>query len=46
MPSPPKTNGQSYLGVGPVFAIPIKPDADPPLGLDGLPDICRGVAAR
>ncbi|PTX99105.1 thiamine phosphate synthase [Opitutus sp. ER46] len=31
-----------YLGVGPVYATPTKPDAAPPLGLDGL----RAVKAQ
>lgn len=34
-----------YLGVGPVFAQVTKPDATPPLGLDGLARLCR-VARR
>jgi len=29
-----------YLGAGPVWATPSKPDADPPIGLDGLRAIC------
>ena len=33
-----------YLGVGPVWETPSKPDADPPIGLDGLADIARSVA--
>ena len=33
-----------YLGVGPVWETPSKPDADPPLGLDGLREICAAVA--
>ncbi len=33
-----------YIGVGPVWATPSKPDADPPLGLDGLREICAAVA--
>jgi thiamine-phosphate pyrophosphorylase len=32
-----------YIGVGPVWATPSKPDADPPLGLDGLREICAAV---
>jgi len=32
-----------YLGVGPVWATPSKPDAAPPLGLDELARICRAV---
>jgi thiamine-phosphate diphosphorylase len=33
-----------YLGVGPVWATPIKPGV-PALGLDGLREICESVAA-
>lgn len=32
-----------YLGVGPVWPTPSKPDADPPLGLAGLREICAAV---
>jgi thiamine-phosphate pyrophosphorylase len=32
--------GASYIGAGPVWPTPSKPDADPPLGLDGLRLIC------
>jgi len=32
-----------YLGVGPIWATPSKPDADPPLGLAELERICRAV---
>lgn len=28
--------GAAYIGAGPVWATPSKPDADPPIGLDGL----------
>jgi thiamine-phosphate pyrophosphorylase len=34
----------AYLGVGPVGATPSKPDADPPIGLDGLREICAAVS--
>jgi thiamine-phosphate pyrophosphorylase len=37
--------GASYVGAGPVWATPSKPDAGPPLGLDGLAGICGAVAA-
>jgi thiamine-phosphate pyrophosphorylase len=37
--------GASYVGAGPVWATPSKPDAGPPLGLDGLAAICGAVAA-
>jgi thiamine-phosphate pyrophosphorylase len=33
-----------YLGVGPVWTTPVKPGV-PPLGLDGLREICESVAA-
>jgi thiamine-phosphate pyrophosphorylase len=33
-----------YLGVGPVWETPSKDDADPPIGLDGLREICAAVA--
>ena len=33
-----------YIGVGPVWATPSKPDADPPVGLDGLREICAAVS--
>ena len=32
-----------YLGVGPVWATPAKPDAAPPLGIAELERICRAV---
>jgi thiamine-phosphate pyrophosphorylase len=34
-----------YVGAGPVWATPSKPDADPPIGLDGLREICGVVTA-
>ena len=36
--------GASYVGAGPVWATPTKPDADPPIGLDGLATICAAVS--
>lgn len=33
-----------YIGAGPVWATPSKPDADPPLGLAGLSEICAAVS--
>jgi thiamine-phosphate pyrophosphorylase len=36
--------GAAYVGAGPVWATPSKPDADPPLGLDGLAAICAAVS--
>jgi thiamine-phosphate pyrophosphorylase len=32
-----------YVGAGPVWATPSKPDADPAIGLDGLREICSAV---
>jgi thiamine-phosphate pyrophosphorylase len=32
-----------YIGAGPVWATPSKADADPPIGLAGLHDICAAV---
>ena len=38
-------DGQAdYIGAGPVWATPSKPDADPAIGLDGLREICTGVS--
>jgi thiamine-phosphate pyrophosphorylase len=34
-----------YIGAGPVWATPSKPDADPPIGLEGLREICEAVSA-
>jgi thiamine-phosphate pyrophosphorylase len=36
--------GAAYIGAGPVWATPSKPDADPPIGLEGLTAICRAVS--
>jgi len=33
-----------YIGAGPIWATPSKPDADPPIGLDGLRELCAAVA--
>jgi thiamine-phosphate pyrophosphorylase len=33
-----------YIGAGPVWATPSKPDADPAIGLDGLRGICAEVS--
>ena len=33
-----------YLGVGPVWETPSKPDADPAIGLDGLRQVCAEVS--
>jgi thiamine-phosphate pyrophosphorylase len=37
--------GASYVGAGPVWATPSKPDAGEPLGLEGLAGVCAAVAA-
>jgi thiamine-phosphate pyrophosphorylase len=39
-----EARGAAYLGAGPVWETPSKPDADPPIGLDGLAKICRAVS--
>jgi thiamine-phosphate pyrophosphorylase len=36
--------GAAYVGAGPVWATPTKPDADPSIGLEGLAEICRAVS--
>jgi thiamine-phosphate pyrophosphorylase len=36
--------GASYLGAGPIWATPSKPDAPPPIGVDGLRDVCLSVS--
>jgi thiamine-phosphate pyrophosphorylase len=36
--------GAAYIGAGPVWETPTKPDADPPIGLDGLAEICDAVS--
>jgi thiamine-phosphate pyrophosphorylase len=33
-----------YIGAGPVWVTPSKPDADPPIGLDGLRELCAAVS--
>jgi thiamine-phosphate pyrophosphorylase len=35
--------GAAYIGAGPVWNTPTKPDAGSPLGLDGLAAICEAV---
>ncbi|HEV2712848.1 MAG TPA: thiamine phosphate synthase, partial [Gaiellaceae bacterium] len=35
--------GAGYIGAGPVWATPTKPDADEPIGLDGLRRISEAV---
>lgn len=34
----------TYVGAGPVWETPSKSDADPPIGLDGLAQICQSVS--
>jgi thiamine-phosphate pyrophosphorylase len=36
--------GAAYLGAGPVWRTPSKPDAAPPIGIDGLRDVCLSVS--
>jgi thiamine-phosphate pyrophosphorylase len=36
--------GARYIGAGPIWATPSKPDADPPIGLDGLAGIVAAVS--
>jgi thiamine-phosphate pyrophosphorylase len=36
--------GAAYIGAGPVWATPSKPDADPPIGLEGLRELCEAVS--
>ncbi len=42
-PSPPSAPGAAYIGAGPIWETPSKPDADPPIGLDGLAGIVDAV---
>ena len=37
-------SGATYLGAGPIWETPSKPDAGAPIGLDGLRDICLSVS--
>ena len=39
-----EARGATYVGAGPVWATPSKTDADPPIGLDGLREICAAVS--
>jgi thiamine-phosphate pyrophosphorylase len=39
-----EASGAAYLGAGPVWATPSKVDADPPIGLEGLAEICAAVS--
>jgi thiamine-phosphate pyrophosphorylase len=36
--------GAGYVGAGPVWATPSKADADRPIGLEGLADVCDAVS--
>ena len=36
--------GAAYVGAGPVWETPTKPDAEPAIGLDGLAEICEAVS--
>jgi thiamine-phosphate pyrophosphorylase len=36
-------DGAGYIGAGPVWATPTKPDAEPPIGLDGLRTVSEAV---
>ena len=35
--------GAAYVGAGPVWATPSKPDAEEPIGLEGLREVCDGA---
>ncbi len=37
-------SGAAYVGAGPVWETPSKPDADPPIGLDGLAAISGAIS--
>jgi thiamine-phosphate pyrophosphorylase len=37
-------SGAAYLGAGPIWSTPSKPDAAQPIGLDGLRDVCLSVS--
>jgi thiamine-phosphate pyrophosphorylase len=39
-----EASGATYVGAGPVWETPSKTDADPPVGLEGLAEICRAVS--
>ena len=36
-------SGATYVGAGPIWATPSKPDADEPIGLEGLREVCVAV---
>ena len=33
-----------YIGAGPIWSTPSKPDADPPIGIEGLRELCAEVS--
>ena len=37
-------SGATYVGAGPIWETPSKPDAAPAIGLDGLRDVCLSVS--
>jgi thiamine-phosphate pyrophosphorylase len=37
-------SGATYLGAGPIWTTPSKPDAGEPIGIDGLRDVCLSVS--
>ncbi len=37
-------SGATYLGAGPIWSTPSKPDAGEPIGLEGLRDVCLSVS--
>ncbi len=37
-------SGATYIGAGPIWETPSKPDAAAPIGLDGLADVCLAVS--
>jgi len=39
-----EARGATYVGAGPVWATPSKTDADPPIGHEGLREICAAVS--
>jgi thiamine-phosphate pyrophosphorylase len=36
-------DGADYIGASPIFSTPTKPDAPPPLGIEGLREVTRAV---
>jgi thiamine-phosphate pyrophosphorylase len=39
-----EAQGAAYIGAGPVWSTPSKPDADSPIGLEGLARICAAAS--